>query len=191
MADPREHLMFFSPKWEEVIEGMVAADERRHNVAHLSQWLSLKDMIQQTKDKCPEDTAIPSKSLVRLQFTPRNPYSRSALNFTSRLPVQYKIQRRQLRVSHEDAHYCDPQFKYLKQYATMMQTSNNKIVMFVCDDKAKVPIGEPGVPISTGVRGKKSIMPTTSTLGAMDHDFHPQGLPNSICLSQMSDSRNT
>jgi hypothetical protein len=53
-------------------------------------------MIKKTKSACPEGCPIPSKSLVHLQFAPRNPYTKAAQNFTSRLNVQYKIQRRQL-----------------------------------------------------------------------------------------------
>lgn len=45
-----------------------------------------------------QDTPVPSKSFVRLQFTPRNPFSHAALNFTGRINVQYKIQRKQLRL---------------------------------------------------------------------------------------------
>jgi len=39
-----------------------------------------------------------------------------------------------------------------------------------CDDKAKVPIGEPNIVVSTGVRGRESIFPTGETLVAADHD---------------------
>ena len=44
-----------------------------------------------------------------------------------------------------------------------------------CDDKAKIDYGEPGYALSTGVRGRKSIVPTTSTLGALDHDVNQKG----------------
>ncbi|CAC5408779.1 unnamed protein product [Mytilus coruscus] len=47
---------------------------------------------------------------------------------------------------------------------------------FLCiDDKAKVDFGEPGMAIATGVRGKKSIVPVTSTLAALDHDMQSKG----------------
>lgn len=75
-----------------VVEEITAADERRHNIAHLSEWLSLGELVEKTKEKCPAGTPIPSKSLVRLLFAPRNPYTHKALNFTSRIQVQYKIQ---------------------------------------------------------------------------------------------------
>lgn len=78
-----------------LIENITAADDRRHSVAHLSEFISLDKMILKAKSECPEDCPIPSKSLVRLQFAPRNPYTKAAQNFTSKLNVQYKIQRRQ------------------------------------------------------------------------------------------------
>ena len=43
-------------------------------------------------------------------------------------------------------------------------------MLLFCDDKAKVPPGEPGVVVSTGVRGRESIVPTQETLVACDHD---------------------
>ena len=77
-------------------EGIAAADERRHGagVTHLFQWISLSDMIEKATKECPPGTPIPSKSLVRLQFAPTNPYSRLALRFTSKVPIQYKIQKK-------------------------------------------------------------------------------------------------
>ena len=43
--------------------------------------------------------------------------------------------------------------------------------LLFCDDKAKVPVGEPGTAVSTGVRGRRSIVPLSTTLGALDHDI--------------------
>ena len=169
----------FFQKLEEVVEGVTAVDDRRHGEAHLSRWISLKELIQQAVEKCPEGTLIPSKSLVRLQFTPRNPYAHSAMNFTSRVPVQYKIQRRQLRASHVDQHFCAAQFKYMKEKAVEL---DKEAILFCCDDKAKIPVGEPGLPVSTGVRGRKSIAPTATTLVAADHDMTKASLCPSVYL---------
>lgn len=41
--------------------------------------------------------------------------------------------------------------------------------------KQKIEVGEPGFAISSGVRGKKSIVPATSYLGALDHDVNQKG----------------
>ena len=89
------------------------------------------------KKRSPEGTPVPSKSLVRLQFAPRNPYCHAALNFMSEIQVQYKIQRRQLQVGHSDDHYCNAQLKYLKCKA--VQLKEDPSALLCCDDKAKVP----------------------------------------------------
>lgn len=58
-----------------IIEEITAADERRHGEAHLFEFLSLEDLMQKTKERCAYlKTPTPSKSLVRLEFSLRNPY---------------------------------------------------------------------------------------------------------------------
>lgn len=156
-----------------VVNEVMAADERRHGEAHLAHWISLPDLIHQAACKCPPNTAIPSKALVRIQFTPKNPYSQAALQFTSRFPVQYKIQVRQLRASHPDNHFVAALLLYLKHFVILLGKA--KCCLLFCDDKAKVPFGEPGHVVSTGVRGRSSLAPTTSTYNAADHDFNHKG----------------
>lgn len=78
-----------------------------------------------------------------------------------------------------DAHFCNAQFKYLKLRAIEMK---DKVVLLCSDDKAKVPFGEPGVAVSTAVRGKKSIVPTATSLVAMDHDMNKGSLTPSVNL---------
>ncbi|XP_052793028.1 uncharacterized protein LOC128226946 [Mya arenaria] len=170
-----------------IVEEVTSADDRRHGEAHMSQFISLDEMIQQAKSQCPEGTAVPSKSLVRLQFAPKNPFTKIATTFTSKLNVQYKIQKRQLRVAHPDEHFCNAQFRYMKECAI---ENKEKVKLLFCDDKAKVPFGNPGALLSTGVRGKKTIVPVTSTLSALDHDMQSSGsLTPSVYLDcQIPDS---
>lgn len=172
----------FFTKLSEIVEEVTAADERRQGTAHLSEWLSLSDLIDRTKEKCPENTPIPSKSLVRLQFAPRNPFARTAWNFTSKIDVQYKIQRRQLRLDHPDQHYCNALLKYVKKRAIQLKAENVNMDLFFCDDKAKVKVGEPGFAISSGVRGRVTIAPTGTTLVAGDHDMNKVSLTPSVTL---------
>ncbi|KAK3108394.1 hypothetical protein FSP39_007105 [Pinctada imbricata] len=64
---------------------------------------------------------------------------------------------------------------YLKEFLVQYRQH----ALFVCmDDKAVVPIGEPGIPISTGVRGHNKVMAPASgpALVATDHDFHNAGI---------------
>lgn len=163
------------------MEEKTAVDAKRQSTAHLSEWLSLSDKIQKANDRCPENTSIPSKSLVRFQFAPRNPFAKTTWTFTSRIDVQYKVQRRQLRLSHQDEHFCNAQLKYIKEFVVEMN-KKTKVVMVCCDDKAKIPIGEPGFALSTGVRGKRTIVPTSSTLVAADHDMTKSSLTPSVIL---------
>ena len=81
----------FFEKLAEVVEMCTAAEDRRHNVSHLAHWISLENLRRAAADRCPADTPIPSKSLMRFQFFPRNPYAKTALNFTSKIPIQYKV----------------------------------------------------------------------------------------------------
>ena len=81
--------VFFSHVEVLIEESLVAADDRHHGASHLSQWVSIKDLIKETSAQCPENTPIPSKDLARLQFIPKYPYTRSVLNFTTRLQVKH------------------------------------------------------------------------------------------------------
>lgn len=52
----------FFQKLQEIVEEVTAADDRRHNVCHMSQWISLKEMIAKAEEKCEKDDLIPSAS---------------------------------------------------------------------------------------------------------------------------------
>lgn len=45
-----------------------------------------------------------------------------------------------------------------------------------------MPFGEPGAAVSTAVLGKKSIVPTATSLVAMDHDMNKGSLTLSVNL---------
>ena len=116
---------------------------------------------------------------MRLQFIPKNPYTRSALNFTFCHQVQLKIQRRQLRATHPDNYYCDAQFKYFKSKAL---EKKDHVVGFYSDDKSKIHVKEPNTPVSTGGRGRESITPKSVTFEALDHDMHRSSLTPNVAL---------
>lgn len=49
-------------------------------------------------------------------------------------------------------------------------------ITFLCvDDKSKTDFGEPGLAMSSGVQGKKSLVPISALLGALDHDEQQKG----------------
>lgn len=177
---PNDSFEVFFQGLSQKVEEIAAADERRHQVEHMSKFISIKDLIQQVEADLPENTPIPSESTVLFSFVPKNAHRKAAKLYKSRVPLQFKIQSRQLRSSHQDDHYCAAQFRYIREYAVTFKEH----VTFLCvDDKAKVDFGEPGAANSTGVRGKKSIVPVTSTLAAMDHDLQTKGsITPSVCL---------
>ena len=60
---------------------------------------------------------------------------------------------------------------------------SNHVALVCVDNKAIVPVGEPGAPVSTGVRGhNQSLVPVGATASALDHDFHLHGIVPSVTL---------
>ena len=75
--------------------------------------------------------------------------------------------------------------------ATVLYLFATSNCLFVsCDNKAKADYSEPGTALSTGVRGKKSLIPINSTLGALDHDVNQKGsvTPTVSLLYKVPDS---
>jgi len=69
--------------------------------------------------------------------------------YTGRFSIKFGIQSRQLRKSHADAHHVNSLFQYVKVFCVKYRD----FTLYVsADDKAIVPIGEPDLPVSTGVR---------------------------------------
>ena len=103
----------FYEQLEKQVDEMTAANERRHSIAHFSEYISIPDLISQVSSKCPEGTPIPSESSVLFAFVPKDSHTRTAKLYKGRMNLQHKVQRRQLQVSHIDEHYCATAFKYL------------------------------------------------------------------------------
>ncbi len=88
---------------------------------------------------------VPYRSWVSLQFSPKNPVSAQALNYTCVLNLKHKVQQRTLRASSIDAHYVADAYKYMRSYGLWLQEqleeANNKscVISASCDDKCKVP----------------------------------------------------
>ena len=89
-----------------------AVDDRRHSeVVHLAQAISVRDLRDQVKMKCPEGTAIPSLEWVRLQFCPKTRHSKASLHYTGRLNLKFMVQKRQWRNNHCDSHNATAMFR--------------------------------------------------------------------------------
>ncbi|SMN01555.1 hypothetical protein SPONL_2127 [uncultured Candidatus Thioglobus sp.] len=181
----------FDHFWEELQlyldELNPAVDERRHSaVLHMPIAISIRHLREIISDRLSskfpgEEKGIPSLEWIRYQFWPRNPYSSSALRYTGKFDVKFGIQCRQMRKSHSDAHYVNALLQYAKGFCVKFRDFCQYVS---ADDKAIIPIGEPDLPISTGVRGhNRSIVPTHgSKLEALDHDFHIHGVVPSVAL---------
>ena len=97
-------------------------DERRHGeVVHLAKALSTRDLLNEVSKQCPEGVPIPSKQWLRLQFWPKNPSLKTALQYTGKLKVKYMVQARQLRKAYIDAHYCSALFHYLREMSVQFR----------------------------------------------------------------------
>ena len=173
----------FFKELEAIVEDLTAADERRHGVAHMSQFLSISDMIKQVKARVPEGTNIPSESTVIHAFAPPNIHKKTSQYYTGCVQLKHAIQRRQIQAFHTDAHWCSALYRYLRELAIQ---NREKCVFMSCDDKAKIDFGEPVALVYSGVRGKRSIIPTTSMLGALNHDVNQKGKFKTIFFFKIS-----
>ena len=91
----------------------------------------------------------------------------------------FAVQIRQLRKNHPDSKCVMVLLKYAKEFAVNF----SQHVMLACvDDKAIVPVGEPSAAVSTGVRGHHGSLVRSSSLGALDNDFHTHGVVPSVSL---------
>ena len=114
---PGDTFKVFLDTMETKIDEISVADERMHGVAHLSNLISLRDLIEQITKDYPTGTPIPSETTVLFAFTPKNAYIKTAKLYKSQFQLKFKVQSMQLRASHVDDHYCAAQFSYMRQYA--------------------------------------------------------------------------
>ena len=134
---------------EKLIEEETAADEGWHGISHMSQFISICDLIAHVKAKLPKDTPIPSEATVLYSFAPPNMFSKSSQYYTGKINLKHAIQQRHLISFHADSHYCNTLFSYMWE----MTIEHKENCLFIsCDNKAWVDYGEPGTALSTVVR---------------------------------------
>ncbi len=144
-----------------------AVDDRRHGrITHMAVAMSVADLIEQVKLRKP-DIPIPCVETVRLQFQPSNPFAIFAEKHTGRFPLKRKVQSRQYSMNSPDGHYAAVLQNYLKHFSIDFK---DYAVLVSNDDKCHIPVGEPGVPVATVLRAKKSVQSTNVPLMASDHD---------------------
>lgn len=170
-----------NPFWEaldQFINRESVVHERRHgNHTYMPIAISLEDLRDQVQKTLPPDTPVPSISWLGLNLWPSNPYGSSAENYTGRFKMKFAIQQRLVRASHPDNQYAFYLFSMMKKMSVNFREDST----FICvDDKAVVPIGEPGKPVSTVRAHHRSLVPQNVTLAALDHDFHVHGAVPSV-----------
>ena len=135
----------FDDFWDEVnklfSEYEAAVQERRHgSFVYLPFAISIRELIDRVVKRRP-GIRVPSAEWVRLQFAPKSVHHRSALQHTGRFNMKFQVQRRQMRSQHEDAKYVYRQQVYVREHAIRFKDHCNFISS---DDKALIPVGEPG-----------------------------------------------
>ena len=70
---------------------------------YINKLLQVKKRLDEKKLSC----AIPTMTTVRYQFAPPHARYKTSLKYKSKFDVVSKIQRRQIRKYHEDAHYVN------------------------------------------------------------------------------------
>ena len=79
---------------ESYLRDCTAVHERRHDsVVHMAKAISVRDLIAQVKERCPEGTPILSESWVRFNFCPQNPRERVSKFYHGRLGVKRVAQK--------------------------------------------------------------------------------------------------
>lgn len=97
-----------------------------------------------------------------------NQHLRSSCHYSGKLDIKFMVQSRQLRKSHEDAHYASAIFRYQREMAVKFRNHS----VFICmDDKHRISIGEPSYPVAAVDRGKKVIVGRNQAFMVADHDF--------------------
>ena len=185
VIDLREHNHSTSDKfklfWEQCkayLQEVTAVHERRHDqVTYLAAAISVRDLIEQVKKRCPEGTPIPSEQWTRLQFWPKNPRTKVASYYQKVIEIKMMVQKRQFRKTHPDTHYAAAVFRYMREYAVHL---HDHCLFISLDDKHRIKVGEPGFPVAAAERGKKVIVSLQKEFYVGDHDFTKFSLIHSV-----------
>lgn len=153
---------------------------RKPTAQYMPLAISVNDLRNQVMKRLPPETECPSRSWIHLNFQPNNPFVKSAVQYTGRFDVKRSVQQRILRAQHPDSDYTYMLYRYLKEFAVEFR---DHVAMQCLDDKAIIPIGEPGKPTAATQRQHNSSLTTSANaVKALDHDYHLCGLVPSVCL---------
>lgn len=175
----------YDPFWKELqsyLNEKSVVHERRHTeTAYMPFAISVTDLRQQILARLPPNSEAPSESWIRLNFSPSNEYAESAARYTGMFNVRHSVQQRLLRARHADSDFAYYQFTLLKHFAVKWCDFT---IMQCLDDKAIIPVGEPGKPTtaSSRVHNPGLVSGTGPQLLCLDHDYHVCGMVPSVCF---------
>jgi hypothetical protein len=157
------------------------------------------------ENEATQDADIPSIELVRLAFSPQYPHRKMAAKYRPRFELSRAITKATMRKENQDSHYNAKLNKMLNQFIIEFNsrladelldpipspTPDNQLVFSKAmtkvsvDDKAAVPIGEPGYPVRTNVRKLSASIiaeKDRNKATAGDHDWHKANVVPSMAL---------
>ena len=164
-----------------------SAHERRHGddaMVFASKIISIPVLIREVSKllwakQGHENDLIPSKQIVRIQFSPNHPGHLTAGFFSARFKIKRRVQTRCLRMEHENAHWVAALAKYNKialvrlRDALVAANYPRGVLRLGCDDQKQMPVGPPGLPIDSGARPHHPVaVPVGQPLDASDHGLH-------------------
>jgi hypothetical protein len=208
----KEKYTLFYQVAEQVIESVTCASAYRHGThrvldssnASLVSTKALHEKIVKamtnSRDESIRNAEIPSEKLLAISLCPQYSSRATARHFSGRFSLSRGIQKATMRKSNIDAHYNHKLNQYgntliveinrrvYDYYQGLPEPCGNGIVLSLggikisVDDKAAVPVGEPGHPVRTNVRKKNSSLDGGKISNAIDHDFHRANIRPSMAL---------
>ena len=148
-------------------------------ITHLVTAMSVADLHSAIKERCPENTPIPSLQWLCLQFWPRNASIRTVAQHTGKLKIKFMVQARQFRLTHIDVHYASALFRYQREFFIRFR---DYVTFASLDDKHTIKLGKPGYPLTAAERGKQVLVSMKTKFQVGDHDFSKFSITPSVCL---------
>ena len=88
----RKFGVFFEETGKYFDEQLLQVNERRHGEElYLPMAISVEDLRDRISARVPEGTPIPSSETLRLQFQPSSSFQKSALKYSGRFNVKFRV----------------------------------------------------------------------------------------------------
>ena len=168
-------------------------------------YTKIVSSIKNSSDFSVKNAPLPSESLLRVSLCPQYESREVSKNYTCKLNLTRAIQKATMRKNNIDSYYNHK----LNQYCNLFIIEFNKLVYshfqnheeyptkdndiiftkgvtkISVDDKAAIPVGEPGLPVRTNTRKMSSSLTVSKIKNqpiALDHDFHRANIRPSVAI---------